>query len=208
MEELIEWAQDILGLKNKKYAVGAGLIARYRNHFAFAIQPQKRWVKTERGFQAGLIGIGGTVESGETVLQSIFRECIEEVGVEAELQDSSVTYLVKDNLIETVAAIPKPPRPMLVVLLERKGGSDLLYTIVFGFTAKFSKSMLPRDLGGLVLIKESSLDWIGVEGKTIREVKKVGRILSVSPIPEDLLLVPRGTLLAYLTIRAVQRAGG
>jgi len=67
---------------------------------------------------AGLVGIGGKLEKGETLVDCVMRECYEEIGVKLELLDSKETFYFFDKSVKLIS-LSSPLRPFFIIKKKR-----------------------------------------------------------------------------------------
>ncbi len=120
-DKIIYAAEELFSLERADYEISTGLLVRYTENYIFAIQNPNRWKLVEKKREAGLVGIGGKLEKGETVIECVKRENLEELGSNVEIEDSRTTYLITDKSINkiTISNIKGEPRPYFFILLER-----------------------------------------------------------------------------------------
>lgn len=86
-----------------KVGTGVSTLVSYQDRLIFVIDNEKHWtlkINDETGIEEYKITfgcVGGSRESGETVIQAIYRESKEEIGVEVDLIDSDITYYIDIN---------------------------------------------------------------------------------------------------------------
>jgi len=210
-DEIIYVAEELFNLESSDYQISTGLLVRYNGNYIFAIQNPNRWKVVENKREAGLVGIGGKIEKGETVIGCIKRETVEELGSDVEIEDSGTIYLITDKSINkiTIGNIKSEPRPYFIILLERTEPNRKPFTVVFSYKGSILTTPKPVDVSALLLAKVSTLIHLISGPKTIKFLKeKSAKSIERIKIPDDLYLRPYGTLSAYLRLLEFQQEIG
>ena len=71
--------------------VSTGLLVYYGGLTVWGLSRQRYWTKTTDGTLMGLIGIGGGQEPGESLIQAVKREALEEAGADIAVQGRTPT---------------------------------------------------------------------------------------------------------------------
>ncbi len=75
--------------------IGAACLVWWRGALVLEVQNPRKWRVDNHGeVHIGLGGIGGKLEEGETALEALQHEAVEEMGCPLALQDAPVTYAV------------------------------------------------------------------------------------------------------------------
>lgn len=150
-----------------------------------------------------MVGIEGKIEKGETVIECVKRETLEELGSDVEIEDSETTYLITDKSINkiTIDSVRSEPRPYFIILLERTEPNRKPFTVVFSYKGSILTTPKPIDVAALLLARDSTLMHLISGPKTVKFLKeKSAKIIERIKIPDDLYLRPYSTLSAYLRL--------
>jgi len=210
-DEIIYVAEELFSLERSNYEISTGLLVRYNGNYIFAIQNPNRWKMVENKREAGLVGIGGKLEKGETVIECVKRESLEELGSDVEIENSRTTYLITDKSIHkiTIGNIKSEPHPYFIILLERTEPDRKPFTVVFSYKGNILNIPKPLDVSALLLAKDSALIHLTSGAKTVKFLKeKSAKIIERIKIPDNLHLRPYGTLSAYLRLLEFQQEIG
>jgi len=144
-------------------AVGVSAVLYDEQAFAFEITGPRHWGWRDDGVRlVGVGGIGGRIESGESVLSCLRREVFEEIGVGFWLEPTASTALIHDGEVATWLDVPTGPdqtTPYMLNLLppqlERPDRPDHLAIVTFRGILRQE----PRrgDLFGLLRIERRAL---------------------------------------------------
>jgi ADP-ribose pyrophosphatase YjhB (NUDIX family) len=133
-------------------------------------KPQKWRVDEEGEVHIDLGGIGGKVEEGETALQALQREALEEIGCPLALQDAPVTYAVGPDCTVRETAWHEPGvRPALVWEACLPGLTPGKCVAVFRGRAVGEPA--PGDLPALLCVTPELLLAIGAGGLRLEEAQ-------------------------------------
>ncbi len=123
-----------------KIGTGVSTLVSYEDRLIFVIDNEKHWtlkINDETGIEEYKITfgcVGGSRESGETVIQAIYRESKEEIGVEIDLIDSDITYYIDINQEMREIILEDDIKPFLVYenkfIYPEKGDS---YSLIIVF---------------------------------------------------------------------------
>ncbi|MCE7736827.1 MAG: hypothetical protein GPJ54_18230, partial [Candidatus Heimdallarchaeota archaeon] len=123
-----------------KVGTGVSTLVSYKNELIFLIDNEKHWatkINDETGIEEYKITlgcVGGSREICETVIQAIYRESREEIGVEVDLIDSDITYYIDINQEIRKIILEDDIKPFLVYenkfIYPEKGDS---YSLIIVF---------------------------------------------------------------------------
>ncbi len=201
MTDITTTVEKLLSLERSDYNVSTGLLITYDEQHVFVVHNPDRWVVHGDITEAGVVGVGGKLEQGETVLDCVKRECKEEINCDVKILDSEVTYVVTDEYVNkfTLERAEKP-RPYYIILLKgREQGKN--HTVVFSYKGEIYEKPEPGDVSAILLAQDSTLRYLGSGPTTVKFMKEhSARIVERIHLPNDLHLVPLGTLLTYLQL--------
>jgi hypothetical protein len=179
---------------------GASALVHDEQALYWEITKPKHWIGRPDGDQvAGLGGIGGSLECGETVLACLYREAAEELGVPIEVESATKTYLVyEQHIIETLALAQRGhPLPIALTISanlhphERHPTCKVLAIVTF--LARLSAGPTCRDLCGLLAVPFGVLPSVfGPAEVALEQVVALPgvRLLTQASLPAQLLLRP------------------
>ncbi|KYK37846.1 MAG: hypothetical protein AYK18_08905 [Theionarchaea archaeon DG-70] len=204
---IISIAERLLLLERSDFDVSTGLLIKYNRHHVFVIHNPDRWVVNGNKKEAGVVGVGGKLEQGETVLECVKRECKEEINCDVEILDSEVTYVVTSEYVNkfTLEEAEKP-RPYYIILLKVKEQDRRSYTVVFSYEGEIYGQPEPKDVSAVLLAQDSALRYLRSLPTTVKFMKEhSAQIVERIHLPDDLYLRPCGTLLTYLRLKYWQK---
>ncbi|HHW27154.1 MAG TPA: NUDIX domain-containing protein [Firmicutes bacterium] len=148
--------------------VSTGLLAYYDGFTVWSLSPRRYWTKTQDGTLMGLIGIGGGQEPGESLVQTVKREALEEAGADIEIQGGTPTvWAYEDGRSETrdLSGLldDGEPSPILVWQMDIPWISDdgqrrKMPYVVAVYLARFLCGPEPKtESPGLVFVSEDQL---------------------------------------------------
>jgi hypothetical protein len=179
----------------------------------FELTKPKYWRKLPGGGTAiGVGGIGGRIESGESLTACLRREVEEELGAHVRLRPSERTYLVLDwEIADTVHLPPsrKRPAPLMVVLVPPQlGGAEMPdHLAISVFHTHLREEPMALDLFGLLCIERKTLAEFFMRDEWPFEDVAQHPALTFTlngPLPEHPVLRP---LLTARAFQAIVRAG-
>ena len=98
--------------------ISTGLVAWYQGRLVLALAQVKYWSSNEAGVSIPVIGIGGGMEPGETLLAAVAREAREEASVAISIQGAQSTLLLSSNDVleerDFSGKLAEEPAPLLV----------------------------------------------------------------------------------------------
>ena len=201
-------------LSDKKVAlIGASTIVRDGTGFYFEIRKPKYWRPRDDGSTVvGVGGIGGTIESGESVVTCLRREVEEELGARVRLVPSTRTYLVHDWQVVDATVLPASKKrlsPLMVILVPpRLGGPDTPdHLAILAFRTRLRDDPAPGDLYGLLRVEDAAVgDFFARDEMPLDEARAhLGLTITLNGDPPE-----AAVLRPVLTARAFQslvRAG-
>jgi 8-oxo-dGTP pyrophosphatase MutT (NUDIX family) len=180
----------------------------------FELTKPKYWRKHPGGGTTiGVGGVGGRIESGESLAACLRREVEEELGAHIRLRPSEQTYLMVDWEIADTMHLPpsrKRPAPLMVILVPPQlGGAEMPdHLAISVFHTHLAEEPMALDLFGLLRVERQALaeffardEWKfeGVEQHPAFAVTLNG------PLPEGPVLRPVLTARAFQSIVRADR---
>lgn len=109
--------------------ISTGLVAWYEGRLVWALGNEKYWSTKEGVVNIPVIGIGGGMEPGESLLEAVMREAREEAAIDIRIRPARSTLLLASDRLEVEdfsPRLPTEPAPLLVwqrkvVLRDDKG---------------------------------------------------------------------------------------
>lgn len=211
MTDIVSVAGNLLQLNKSDFTVSTGLLIHYSGSLVFAVHNPDRWVTHGHTREAAVVGVGGKLERGETVLECVKRECREEINTDVKISDSEVTYVVTDECIRefTLGKFVDEPIPYFIIELQMREHDREIRTVVFTYKGEISGEPTPGDVSALLLIRDSTLLYLASGPKTVAFMKEhSATFVERIHLPDDLVLVPCGTFLTYLRLQEYWRESG
>jgi len=178
---------------------GTGLILKHRDLYLFHVSGRKHLTEPGERFFAG---VGGHCEDGESFIEAVQREAIEEIGRNIKIVHSAETYFVdSEGEIIDILKLPLLAPKMIYKMIDyhRERPKDKTYFIAC-FEAEIADDcpfdLDPEEASALIAIPAElliqSLEWkIGA-----KEIVDSGGIIMVGCLENDTLLFPLGTAVA------------
>lgn len=95
--------------------VSTGLLGTYQGKLVWAVSREAYWRKTEAGTVMGLVGIGGGQEQGESLLDTVAREAMEETCTRVRITGAERTvWAYGDGTAKVVDLKVDEPAPVLI----------------------------------------------------------------------------------------------
>lgn len=195
-----------------KCDIGTGLIAYDNNQLVFTIKQPSRWQKNSEGaYLVAFGGIGGKLEIGETWIDCLQREAMEEVGSQVRIlkpeqlpfyvdPDGNTTELEVDEAHEYTLPLfifenrrsedGRPPSTFVVVYEGRFQNTNTLYPLNDPAILWVTSEVLSRMSMGQLSIHPAEL------------TSEQGCITSKIQLPENGVLQPVGTAAVWGKILA------
>lgn len=193
---------DIVDLDACDYEVSTGIVLSNENGFVFGLQNSDRWKSRGDQTEVGLVGIGGKLEAGESILQGVMRESQEEIGVFPSLSDSDMTYLIRHDKVEKIVLQGySKPRPYLINILQKTEPGRKPYTVVVTFRGETTMELSPRDLSGILIMDSATLLSLSSGPKTLKYLlDHSATLLCREIISENMWVKPHGTAEAIIRL--------
>ncbi|MCD6518558.1 MAG: NUDIX hydrolase [Anaerolineae bacterium] len=193
---------------------GASALVYDAENFYFELAKPKHWHQHPDGtLEVGIGAIGGSIETGESILGCLQREATEELGKSLQIASAERTYLVfKENTILSLELAPRSlPRPALFTIGENLYRQHLFpeYPLlaIATFFGQLQGPPQVKDLFALFAIPKAELYTL-LQNDTLSltaAFKIPGlSIKSHRPLPEKAILVPRWTV---RTLQILLQAG-
>ena len=82
--------------------IGVGILPRWNGKLLLEVRQSDKWEKTVEGLRIGCGSIGGTLEPGETLKETLQREAMEEIGCPVRIDeiDSSIRIIDDRSVVE------------------------------------------------------------------------------------------------------------
>jgi 8-oxo-dGTP pyrophosphatase MutT (NUDIX family) len=198
-QDILTMASHLFSLTQNDFNVSTGLLITYHRNHIFAVHNPDRWLINGSHRKAGVVGIGGKLEKGETVLQCVKRECKEEINTDVRITDSENTFIVTGESISRLPLITtERPRPYYIILLNDAAPRK---TVVFSYRGDIIGTPTPGDVSALLLAPDTVLQHLQSPPKTVKFMKEhAAHFIERISLPDDLQLIFLGTLSTYLRV--------
>lgn len=182
------------------FEISTGLLIQYEDKGVYVIQNKDRWRQGDSGITAGIVGVGGKLEQGESITDCVKRECLEELKVPVTLTSANKTLLFENGKIRQIEFNSPDVNPAYVLVLPKTEPGRKPYTLVFVYQGTIAEKPQPDDVSAVVYISDSELKK-AFEGdmSTLEKVIESGAdVDSSEEPPKDLRLKAFGTVKAHL----------
>jgi 8-oxo-dGTP pyrophosphatase MutT (NUDIX family) len=199
-DELYLKILELTNLKNIEADVSTGLIVSHRNRKIFVLQNKNRWRIKNGKIVAGLVGIGGKLEEGETLIDCVIRECYEEIGVKLKLLDSKQTFYFFDGMIRKIS-FKGPLRPLFIIKKKKTEVGRKPYSLIVSFRGQIFGEPRPLDISAITWFTDKQLTTFSKGPVLLSELLKIGVVIKEKEkLPNTLLIEPFGTAKAYISL--------
>ena len=179
---------------------GASALIHDDEAFYFELTKPKHWSRRQDGaVVVGIGGIGGSVEPGETILDCLYREVKEELGVDVRVGSADQTFLVYEDRIIDPMVLPQRdhPRPVFLTISEnlfrRQIHPEFQVLAIVTFLARLEAGVAPDDLFGILAVPTKRVASVfQPEQPTIHQLSYIPgvRLLTQDHLPENAVLSP------------------
>ncbi len=180
---------------------GAGSILLSGRRLVLEVRKKHRWEYAPgQPPRIGLGSIGGSLEPGETPLQALHREALEEIGCPIEVWSAQRTAYVTPEEVRILSDFDLDGvRPAMV--WEVTDPTFVVGSHVAVFLARVEDDPQPRDLPGIVLAEPELIPRIGFDSISIAEVKALGaEVRANTELPAEGRLILANTLHRFMVV--------
>lgn len=189
--------------------VSSGLLAWYKGQLVWAVAQRKYWRTEDGKVLVSIIGIGGGQEKGETLVDTIRREALEEanapIAVIGARRTLWVTGEAEIRAVDLTEELAGEPAPVLIwqrkVRLRTDGGAEYeLDYINPVYEAIVETRPSPgTETPGLFFMDVELFLSIRCEPASFRELLAKGARYAGEPVPENALITLQGSPLYLAT---------
>jgi len=178
---------------------GVSALVCYRQNLILEITKPKHWAMGPEGTTlVGLGGIGGSLLSGEPLLQGLQRELLEEIRSTARISSAREAILVYEekHLTSLRCTNAGYPLPVLLTISRNRYRRQVLpeykTLVIVTFWAEVRRPPTLGDLYGFVSIPWHSSGILERNSITPRELEQLAgaRVVTRSPLPQKTTLKP------------------
>lgn len=181
--------------------IGAAAILRYNGRYVFEIQKKAKWERSVDGIlRIGVGCIGGSVVSGETPVDTLQREAMEEIGCRVAIDASPAPFLVELGESLKLFSPVEVDIPVLFLWEAFKPGY-VKGARVAVFSGCVEGKVESRDLPAVLCLGESDLVRLATGSVTVGDMLAGGGgLIEREHIPREAQLVPVGTVEVLLAL--------
>ena len=190
------------------FEIFASLFLKYEQQFVFGVKDSKEWIEEYGEKKAAFSAIGGRIEEGSDLIQSLKNSAVQDIGVEINILDSPQTYLDYQHRLKKIPInlVRGEIRPQMITIIQKARYSAAPNTLIFNYSASTKGKPDALQYSALFLAKEAVLVQMFKKKKTVQELKKAGAtFIERIKIPENLYLYPSSpinSLLRFLSYEA------
>lgn len=157
--------------------IGVACLVWWRGALVLEMQKPHKWrIDDRRQTHIGLGCIGGTINEGETAVDALQREALEEMGCRVALHDATATYAISPDCRVQPETWPLPaPRPALVWEACLPGLVPGKRVAVY--RGRALAKPFPGDLPALLFVTPQMLLAIGNTGISLAGAQQLGATL-------------------------------
>lgn len=179
---------------------GVSALVHDERAFYFELTKPKHWRERPEGtVVAGIGGVGGSLELGEGILDCLYRELEEELGVQAVVESAGETHLVYEERLAGSVSLEQRDHPLPALFTisanlhpeERHPGYGILAIVTF--LARLEARPAPADLFGLLAVPREALGTLFAPAEiSLAEALAIPGVSleTRGPLPARMLLAP------------------
>ncbi|GAB4569500.1 MAG: hypothetical protein Kow0047_22760 [Anaerolineae bacterium] len=190
----------------------SGLILTYQNLFLFGIEPRDQWRRQDGRWRVHYIGIGGHRDPGETWMETVSREAMEEAGCAVRLLDGvSPCWCERDGTLRPLSLTWDEPIRPLFLWEDRfdlpRHGRRQVHFVGLAFRAEALSEPRPgAEIPAIIGLSAAQTAETLAGGLSLGELLDQGAALwEAVSVPRNAILSPAGTARFFA---AYLRAGG